>query len=65
MPLSQKITLLNDEMKIQPELIFPLVSIKQQLEVMYCQPGFKSYLQHWVNCQQFNNILSDIYDGQV
>ena len=45
-PLSQKMTLLNDEVKIQPELIFPLVSIKQQLEIMYYQPGFKSYLRY-------------------
>ena len=50
-PLSQKMTLLNDEVKIQPELIFLLVSIKQQLEAMYCWPEFESSLRHWVNWQ--------------
>ena len=64
-PLSQKITLLNNEVKIQPELIFPLASIRQQLEAMYYQPGFESSLWHWVNWQQFDNILTDIYDGNV
>jgi hypothetical protein len=64
-PLSQKIALLNDEVKIRPELIFPLASIRQQLEAMYCRPGFESYLRHWVDRQQFDNILTDIYDGKV
>lgn len=64
-PLSQKIALLNDEVKIRPELLFPLASIRQQLEAMYCRPGFESYLRHWVNRQQFDNILTDIYDGKV
>ena len=64
-PLSQKITLLNNEVKIQPELIFPLASIRQQLETIYCRPGFESSLRHWVNRQQFDNILTDIYDGNV
>ena len=50
-PLSQKITLLNNEVKIQPELIFSLASIRQQLEAMYCWPEFESSLRHWVNWQ--------------
>ena len=32
---------------------------------MYCQPDFEKLLRHWSNRQQFDNILTDIYDGRV
>ena len=50
---------------IQPELIFPFSGVWQQLTTMFRQPGFKKSLRHWSNREQFDNILTDIYDGQV
>ena len=32
---------------------------------MYCQSGFEKNLRHWSERKQFDNILTDIYDGQV
>jgi hypothetical protein len=32
---------------------------------MFRQEGFKNSLRHWANRTGFNNILTDIYDGQV
>ena len=60
-PLSRQI----DVSTVQPELIFPFAGIRQQLTTMYRRQGFESHLRHWSNRQQFNNILTDIYDGQV
>src|SRR4051794_11021962 len=63
-PLSLKTTLLNN-ISVEPELIFPVASIKQQLEAMYRRPDFESSLRHWINWPTFSNILTDIYDGEV
>lgn len=60
-PLSRKM----DNSEIQPELIFPFAGIKQQLAIMFRRPGFESFLRHWANRAAFDNILTDIYDGQV
>ena len=49
----------------RPELIYPFVGIQQQLSSMYCRPGFEVLLRHWSNRQQFDNISTDIYNGQV
>jgi hypothetical protein len=32
---------------------------------MYRRPGFENSLRHWARRQQFENILTDIYDGKV
>jgi hypothetical protein len=64
-PLSEKLPLLNDRIIIRPEKIFPFASIRKQLESMYCRPGFEKKLRHWSERKQFDNILTDIYDGQV
>src|SRR5262245_26276531 len=32
---------------------------------MYCQPGFENSLRHWASRSSYDNILTDIYDGQV
>ena len=32
---------------------------------MFRRPGFKSSLRHWANLSNFDNILTDIYDGKV
>ena len=60
MALSQKIAT-----TIRPELEFPLASIQQQLAAMFRRPDFENLLRHWANRQQTDNILTDIYDGQV
>ena len=45
-------------------MIFPFVSVRQQLEALYRQPGFESSLRHWINWPTFDNILTDIYDDK-
>ena len=50
---------------IQPELIFPFAGIREQLAVMFHRQGFENSLRHWANRSNFDNILTDIYDGQV
>jgi hypothetical protein len=55
----------TDSIKPQPELIFPFAGIRQQLTVMFRREGFENSLRHWANRTGFNNILTDIYDGQV
>ena len=32
---------------------------------MYRRQDFEKSLRHWSDRQQFDNILTDIYDGQV
>ena len=49
----------------QHGLIFPFAGIRQQLAIMFRRPGFEGLLWHWTNKSTSNNILSDIYDGQV
>ena len=63
--LSRPTRLLNGQISNQPILIYPFAGIKQQLESMYCRPGFENLLRHWVNRTSFDQILADIYDGQV
>src|SRR5271170_7816005 len=65
MPLSRPTRLLNGRVSNQPILIYPFVDIQQQLASMYCCPGFENLLRHWVNQASFDQILADIYDGQV
>ncbi len=63
-PLSQQ-TRLSNGISIKPELIFLFVSVRQQLEALYRRPGFESSLRHWINRPTFDNILTDIYDGDI
>ena len=63
-PLSHQITLLN-EITNRTEMIYPFSTIRQQLAALYLQPGFENSLRHWANRPEFNNILTDVYDGQV
>src|SRR2546430_16806017 len=63
-PLSQQ-TRLSNSISIKPELIFLFVSVRQQLEALYRQPGFESSLRHWINQPTFDNILTDIYDSDI
>jgi len=64
-PLSEQSTLLHGRISIRSEKIFPFASIRRQLASMYCRPEFEKSLRHWTNREQFNNILTDIYDGQI
>ena len=50
---------------IRPELEFPYSSIRNQLAIMFRQPNFEDSLCHWVNRQHTDDILTDIYDGQM
>ena len=61
-PLSRKTDNLNF---FQPKLIHPFASIREQLGVMFRRQGFKNHLRHWADRTNFDNILADIYDGQV
>ncbi|PKB98030.1 hypothetical protein RhiirA5_384246 [Rhizophagus irregularis] len=63
--LSRPTRLLNGQVSNQPILIYPFAGIQQQLESMYCRPGFENLLRHWVNRTSYGQILADIYDGQV
>ena len=55
----------TDENKFRPELIYPVATIWQQVHSMFKRPGFEELLRHWINRSPNNNVLSDIYDGQV
>ena len=63
-PLAKQIPL-NNGISFKPELVYPVASIQQQLHSMFQQPGFEESLRHWSNCPIINNVLSDIYDGQI
>ncbi|GET64913.1 uncharacterized protein LOC114460739 [Rhizophagus irregularis DAOM 181602=DAOM 197198] len=58
-------TVLAEREVKKPELIYPFVPIHQQLEALYRRPHFERLLRHWSNHRQFDNILTDIYDGQI
>jgi hypothetical protein len=63
-PLGKKISL-NNSISIVPELVYPVSSIQQQLSSMFKRPGFEELLRHWTNRSVIDNVLSDIYDGQI
>lgn len=62
-PLSQVIS--ANQKKIRPNLIYPFSGIKQQLASMFLRPGFEESLRHWANRSSDENIMTDIYDGNV
>jgi hypothetical protein len=63
-PLGKKISL-NNSISIVPGLVYPVSSIQQQLSSMFKRPGFEELLRHWTNRSVIDNVLSDIYDGQI
>jgi hypothetical protein len=63
-PLSHQIRLLN-KVSIQSEMIYPFSTIRQQLAMLYLQPGFEKSLRHWANRSHSDDIITDIYDGQI
>src|SRR6185437_13284036 len=56
---------LNNRIAFRPELVYPMVSIRQQFYNMFQQPEFEKSLRHWSNRPIIDNVLSDIYDGQI
>ena len=62
--LSHQIRLLN-RVSIQSEMIYPFSTICQQLAILYLQPEFEKSLRHWTNQSHSNDIITDIYDGQI
>ena len=64
-PLSRQTGLLNGRIVNNPVLIYPFAGIIQQLATLYRQPGFESSLRHWANRSTFDDLLTDVYDGQV
>jgi len=50
---------------LQPKKIYPFAGIQQQLASMLRRPGFENSLRHWINRSSSDELLSDIYDGQV
>ena len=62
-PLSTQSELLHNRISIRSEKIFPFASIRNQLASMYCRPEFEKNLRHWSERKEFDDILTDIYDG--
>ena len=46
-------------------MIFPFTTIQQQLTDIYQQPGFENNIWYWINRSSFDNLLCDIYDGDI
>ncbi len=46
-------------------MIYPFSTIRQQLATLYLQSDFENSLRHWANRSRFDNILTDVYDGQI
>jgi Transposase family tnp2 len=63
-PLSHQTKLLH-EVSNRIEIIYPFSSIRQQLATLYLQSGFEKSLRHWADRSDFDNILTDIYDGRI
>jgi hypothetical protein len=63
-PLSHQIRLLND-VSTQPEIIYPFLTICQQLAILYLQLRFEKSFRHWVNRSHSDDIITDIYDSQI
>lgn len=63
-PLAKRVTL-NNSISIRPELVYPVACIQQQLSSMFLRPGFEKSLRHWTDRIRPDNVLSDIYDGQI
>src|SRR5579859_1497166 len=62
--LFHQIRLLN-RVLIQFEIIYLFSTIHQRLAILYLQPEFEKSLRHWTNQSHSNDIITDIYDGQI
>ena len=57
--------MLLNEVSNRTEMIYPFSTIRQQLATLYLQSDFENSLRHWANRSRFDNILTDVYDGQI
>jgi hypothetical protein len=55
----------NSGFTYQPSLIYPIISIKQQLQQLYNKKGFEESCRKWVDRPTDFQTLSDIYDGRI
>ncbi|RGB30326.1 hypothetical protein C1646_793924 [Rhizophagus diaphanus] len=49
----------------RPSLIFPIISLKHQLQLIYNRKVFESSCRKWVDHYSNSQYLNDIYDGKV
>jgi hypothetical protein len=54
-----------DKFKLKLKLVYLFAGIRQQLMAFYNRPNFENFLRHWLNRTNSDEILSDIYDGQI
>ncbi|CAB4442105.1 unnamed protein product [Rhizophagus irregularis] len=62
--LTKTVHTINGEL-YRPSLIFPIVSLKHQLQLMYNRKGFESSCRKWADRCNVPQYLNDIYDGRV
>ncbi|CAB5380531.1 unnamed protein product [Rhizophagus irregularis] len=51
--------------KRRPKLLFPLPSLKMQINSLYQRSGFQQQLRKWTDRHIDNGMLADIYDGKI
>ncbi|EXX58570.1 hypothetical protein RirG_196780 [Rhizophagus irregularis DAOM 197198w] len=51
--------------KNRPKLLFPLPSLKLQINSLYQRSGIQQQLRKWTNRHVDNGMLTDIYDGKI
>jgi hypothetical protein len=49
----------------RPALIFSIISLKHQLQLMYNRKGFESSCRKWADRYSDLQYLNDIYDGRI
>ncbi|PKB99614.1 hypothetical protein RhiirA5_383060 [Rhizophagus irregularis] len=54
---------LGNRNKNRPKLLFPLPSLKLQINSLYQRSGIQQQLRKWTNRHVDNGMLTDIYDG--
>ncbi|RHZ71625.1 hypothetical protein Glove_256g211 [Diversispora epigaea] len=54
-----------DRFKLKFKLVYPFAGIRQQLMAFYNCLNFENFLRYWLNRMNSDEILSDIYDGQI
>jgi hypothetical protein len=64
-PLSEQNELENGKIINIPSLVYPMASIKSQLLNMYQRPGFEKNLRLWIKRNIDEEVLCDIYDGEI
>src|ERR1051325_5236638 len=55
----------KDGILYRPLLSYPIINIKNQLQLLYSQRGFEASCRKWVNRKINNNYLADIYEDNI